>query len=383
MSSNLIKKKVIIIGNGLAGSRLAAKLAKNTNLDIIVITPFDFIEIPLRMTKLIATGLNDYNKNIYPLIQEDNVEYKIDVVTNLSSSSVTLKSGSIINYDIAIIATGMNFPIFLPNPFDNQLDNRKNEINNINKRIIEVNTIIISGAGPVGSELAADIKLRNQNKRVVLVSSNDVILDKMSPALSRIGTKKIQEQGVELVLSDHVVSFEDGKALLKSGKTIFADLHIPAHSIGPNSSFMPSNTLDERGFIKVDEYLQVNGLKNVFAVGDVSNRDPIKTATKTPDQVDVIVYNINALITDKPLKKHVFNSSILSSGRGPLLVALGHDISKGYGLGPDLPGCPGNCIWFCCICGPPCSPPAGYNISKSKSDFNNSVRPKKGKGILD
>jgi hypothetical protein len=60
-----------------------------------------------------------------------------------------------------------------------------------------------------------------------------------------------------------------------------------------------------------------------------------------------------------------------------MMVAFGHGLDGGYGLGPDIPGCAWFC-WFCCCC---CSVPGGPGVAKMKSDFNNSIFPKKGEGI--
>ena len=62
---------------------------------------------------------------------------------------------------------------------------------------------------------------------------------------------------------------------------------------------------------------------------------------------------------------------------GPMMVAFGHELPEGYGVGPNLPGCMGGCCWICCCC----QTPAGHQTAKAKSDFNNSVIPKKGKGL--
>ena len=93
--------------------------------------------------------------------------------------------------------------------------------------------------------------------------------------------------------------------------------------------------------------------------------------------------NIGLRFQNKDLQHHVKGASFFGKVNGPLLVALGHGAGpESYGLGPDLPGCclP-FCCWFCCCVGPPCSTPAGSGAGKMKSDFNDSVVPKKGKGI--
>jgi len=53
---------------------------------------------------------------------------------------------------------------------------------------------------------------------------------------------------------------------------------------------------DERGYLRVDARLRVNGQERVFAVGDVSNADHNMAARATA-QAEVVVANIRAAIT--------------------------------------------------------------------------------------
>ena len=99
---------------------------------------------------------------------------------------------------------------------------------------------------------------------------------------------------------------------------------------------------------------------------------------KVGNQLPTLVHNVTAFVHDRPLKNHVRDAV-----RGPLLVALGHDMPNGVGLGPDFPGVGGWFVWCCCFCGFPCSPPVGHLGNKLKSDFNKTIGPKKGKGISD
>lgn len=91
----------------------------------------------------------------------------------------------------------------------------------------------------------------------------------------------------------------------------------------------------------------------------------------------VLVHNVNAFLTGKPLKNHVKGVSFMGKVEGPIMVALGHGAPKGYGIGPNIPGCYSFC-WFCCCC---CSTPGGSCVAKMKNEFNNSIVPKKGVGI--
>lgn len=113
-----------------------------------------------------------------------------------------------------------------------------------------------------------------------------------------------------------------------------------------------------------------------------TNYDTVKTYPKIDDQIAVVKQNIVAFLAGKPLVHHTKNSSFMGKMHGPIVVALGHDIEEGYGLGPDLPGtCLPFCCWLCCCFGSPCSTPAGKGVAKMKSDLNSSIIPRPGKGL--
>jgi apoptosis-inducing factor 2 len=47
-------------------------------------------------------------------------------------------------------------------------------------------------------------------------------------------------------------------------------MYIPAFGLSPNSSYIPSKFLDDKGFVEVDMNLRVKGAEDVWAIGDVS-----------------------------------------------------------------------------------------------------------------
>jgi NADH dehydrogenase FAD-containing subunit len=48
----------------------------------------------------------------------------------------------------------------------------------------------------------------------------------------------------------------------------------------PHSAFLPAEVLDEDGFVRVDEHLQVPGHPEVFAIGDVAATDPNRSSAR-------------------------------------------------------------------------------------------------------
>jgi NADH dehydrogenase FAD-containing subunit len=158
-------KRVVIIGNGAAGSQLAAKLAKSKQCNVTVITPFNYSEISVNMTKSIAVGADEYMKSVFPLLKEDKVEYVIDKCVSLTSSSVVLDSERTIEFDVCIVATGQNIPVFFPDVNSTNFSERKKVVCDVSDRIKSASSVVVGGGGAIGTELAADIKLRNKDKR--------------------------------------------------------------------------------------------------------------------------------------------------------------------------------------------------------------------------
>lgn len=69
------------------------------------------------------------------------------------------------------------------------------------------------------------------------------------------GTTKLPNGQTEVQLSDRT--------------KLLTDLYVPSFGLVPNSSYVPSNFLDSRGFVIVDEYLKVKDAGDVWAVGDI------------------------------------------------------------------------------------------------------------------
>ena len=166
MSVNPAKKRILVIGYGGAGSQFAANAAKNPHYAVTVITPFEYMEVSLPMTKVLASsGPEEHNKAIFPLLREPNVEYVIDQVTSLEDNQAVTKSGQTIPYDACVVAVGQRIPHFYPSPSERTMDERKAAVAATQKLIGDANHIVIAGGGPVGVEAAADIKLRNKSKK--------------------------------------------------------------------------------------------------------------------------------------------------------------------------------------------------------------------------
>ena len=158
------------------------------------------------MTKALAVGPEEYSKiACYPLLREQGVEYVIGRCESISTNSVVTSTGITIQFDLCVLAVGQKYPLFHPDPItENTTTTRLQAIINAHNKIIQAKSIVIAGGGPVGTEIAADIKLRFKDKRVILVHSHAVVLNSNNWGLPEIATKTLISMGIEYAGNDKV-----------------------------------------------------------------------------------------------------------------------------------------------------------------------------------
>ena len=154
----------------------AALAASKTKFDITVVTPFNFIEVPLGIPSALVMGEAEYAHFQHELLKEEGVKYIIATCTSLSKNQATLSTKDTIDFDVAIVATGVKYPLLLPNPKGDTKESRVEVIKAAQARILSANTIVVQGGGPVGSEIAAEIKIRHKDKRYDLLMFNASVL---------------------------------------------------------------------------------------------------------------------------------------------------------------------------------------------------------------
>lgn len=121
------------------------------------------MEISLTMTKTIAAGPDSHT--LHDLVREDGVEYVIDNCTGITGTEVRTESGRVIPFDVCFIAVGQKIPLFYPDTRDRTADQRRQAIRTFYSDLLKANHVVIAGGGAIGSEAAADIKLRHKEKK--------------------------------------------------------------------------------------------------------------------------------------------------------------------------------------------------------------------------
>ncbi|MEG1100121.1 DsrE/DsrF/DrsH-like family protein, partial [Cetobacterium sp.] len=134
-----------------------------------------------------------------------------------------------------------------------------------------IKNAVVIGGGYVGVETAENLK--NLNIETTLIEASENILSPFDPEISNILEYEVINNGINLLLKERVIKFEESensiKIYLESGKTLESELVILSIGVTPDTEFLKDSglLLSEKGHIIVDEYLRTN-FENIYALGD-------------------------------------------------------------------------------------------------------------------
>ncbi len=145
-------------------------------------------------------------------------------------------------------------------------------------------TFVIAGAGPAGVEMASEIHGLANNvltpyypaagrARVILADGGDRILTGWDGSLAQEGLRRLRERGIDVRLHTRIQAIAPGVITMQGDNGVES---VPAHTLVWTAGTAPPTWVanlripTERGAIKINQFLQVDGFEHVFAVGDVT-----------------------------------------------------------------------------------------------------------------
>ncbi|KAI3846463.1 hypothetical protein MKW92_034518 [Papaver armeniacum] len=319
------KKRVVVVGGGLAGA-LAAK-SLQSHADVVLIDPKEYFEITW-------AGMR---AKVEPSIADRMVMKHTDYFTNgrlvmssavgVTETDVLTADGDSIPYDYLVIATGHNDSF--PKTKAERVEQYQAEYN----KIESADSILIIGGGPSGVELAGELAVDFPGKKVTLVHSKERLLDFVGPKASKKALDWLTSRKVEVILGQSVdlKSHTDGDKTFKTltGETIVADIHFFCVGRPLGTSWIKDSAfedaLDAQGRVMVDEHLRVKGHKNVFAIGDITDIPEMKQGYLAQNHAVLAAKNVKLLIDggkESKLRKYKAGSdmAIISLGRREALA---------------------------------------------------------------
>lgn len=282
------EEKVVIVGGGSGAlGTIEGLREKGYGGPLTVISNEGYL--PIDRPKLSKALLTDTNKLAWrdkKWFETGSVEWVDGEVDNVDFSDryVTTKGGHKYAYTKLVLATGGQ-PKLLPLQGFKVLENiftlrNAHDTKKINDAIGEKGKkIVIVGSSFIGMEVAVATAADND---VTVVGMENVPLERVLGEKVGKGLQKLVEgKGVKFCMGASVDKAEPsnanpsnvGSVHLKDGTKLDADLVILGVGVSPATEFLKDNKilrLEQDGSIKTDEHFSVVGLKDVYAIGDIS-----------------------------------------------------------------------------------------------------------------
>ena len=329
--------KIIILGGGFGGLRLARKLNNKTGFEITLIDKFNYHQFQPLFYQVATAGLDASNIS-FPLRKvfqkSKNIRFRMAEVESIDTSLKTVYTNEgDFKYDILVIATGATTNFFGNKNLEEHAFPMKSTVEALQLRhklihnfedalhvqsdeeLQRLMNIVVVGGGPTGVELSGAIaemkkyvlpkdypELDFSKMNIYLLEGTAKTLGSMSEASSQQSATYLKQLGVT-VLTETLMSDYDGKTvLLKDGKIIPSSLVIWAAGIKGNIPAGIDASLIARGNrIKVDAHNRVEGLKDVFAIGDIAYMEEglfkghPQVAPVAIQQADLLVENLQRM----------------------------------------------------------------------------------------
>jgi len=352
-------QKIVILGAGVAGLRIAKKLRGRLRPgegELLLVDQNEYHQLLYRIHKVCNY---DYEEKdiIIPLRRLiKDIPFKKATVesVDLESNVVKTDNGDI-KYDILVAAMGSHPAFFgIEGICEYSLTlGSYEEAKEIRHRILELfdkaekektpPNIVLGGAGFTGVELAGELceclpklyrdhKLQELETYFSIVEALPTILPGWDKRLIEKGTKYFQSKKVKLYFKSPVVKVGHNEVVLKDGKTLAADLFIWTGGVEGDPACRQGFETRARRIV-VNDYLQPIGVENVFIAGDQACTVDREGKPVPPNahiamkHADIVVDNILAKLRDKPMKKYKFEhvGEVVTFGRG-------YAVGKIYGV---------------------------------------------------
>lgn len=329
------REKIVIVGGGFAGLKLAETL-NNKNKKVIVIDKVNH-HMFQPLFYQVACGRIEPSNISFPFRKvfqrSRNVQYRMTEVEKIvPEENKIITEDAVFSYDKLIIATGCKTNFFGNEKMESLAFGMKNTQEAIairnhvlltfEKLIIEKSrsddgnwNIVIVGSGPTGVELAgafAEMKkeilprdypnMNFNHLNIILVSSTEKPLSVMSEEAQNKSEEYLKQLGVNFMSGEIVTDYDGDKVFLASGKTIPTNNVIWAAGVTGNviPGLNPEVLVKNR--YKTDRFNRVEGYDNIFAIGDIAYMETPKYPQGHP-QVANVAINQGKVLGKNFLKK--------------------------------------------------------------------------------
>lgn len=371
--------KVLVLGGGFAGVEAAIKLRGFghqvqlvSNRDYLFVYPIS-IWIPVKKKQF-----DDVKIDLATLASKHKFELILDEVISISAEhkQVDLIKRKI-SYDYLIVAMGMGKMKMQGLKYTHSICGKPDEAEIIKK---ELEKLVQQGHGKIAIGFGSNPKdpsatavrggpafellfnFSHYLKKLKLRDKFEItFFAPMKEPGKKMGDKPYKKMDVffkrykiAVRKGQKITRFEEKEIHFEDGTSLVSDLTIfipggNGHPVMENSDL----PLSDAGFIKIDEYCQVDGFENVYAVGDITSLTGPKWAAKQGHIAEVMAgasaYNIHKHSLGKEkrksFKEHLNIVCVMDSGDGAAFIMrkpdteiiiplpiIGHWMKKAWGF---------------------------------------------------
>ena len=297
------KKRVVIVGGGFSGLKVASKL-KHSGFQIILIDKNNYHQFPPLIYQVASAGMEPSSIS-FPFRKifshRHDVYYRMaELRAIFPDKKIIQTSIGKIDYDYLVLAAGTTTNFYgnknvaaeaMPMKTAAEAMGLQNAIlANLERSITcatkqeqqELLNVVIVGGGATGVEVAgvlAEMKhtilphdypdLDPSLMNIYLIEAGNRLLSGMSPESSAAVEKFLRKMGVNLLLNKMVTDYQDHKVILADGSSIATRTFIWVSGVaGVEVGNMPKDHLGRGARVKVDTFNQVKGMQDVFCIGD-------------------------------------------------------------------------------------------------------------------
>lgn len=295
-------RTVVVVGGGYGGSAVAKAL--DAEADVVLVDPRDaFVH---SAGSLRALARPDWADNIFfpydTLLARGTVIR--DRVVSVDPGGVALASGRRVEANYLVLATGSSYA-YPGKPGAESTSEALDDLCRTHKELVGAERVLIAGAGPVGLELAGEIKAEWPHKRITVIDPNEQLLAAFLPEVREDLHRQLDELDIRLRLGTRLTAApttEPGRVetftvTTTDGDQLTADIWFRAHGMRINSDYLADGgltTRTPRGQVRVDEKLAVHGYHHVYAIGDITDVTEAKMALHAMQHAEVVAQNITA-----------------------------------------------------------------------------------------
>ena len=297
------KKRVVIVGGGLGGLRLAEDLY-GSGMQVVLIDKNNFHQFPPLIYQIASAGI-DPSSISFPFRQifrkRKDFYFRMAEARMIDTDKKILQTSiGKIDYDYLVLAAGASTNFFgnrnieewaIPmKTVPEAMGLRNALLSNFERALTcateeerqELLNIVIVGGGTTGVEIAGALSemkryvipydypdMDSSLVHIYLIEAGDRLLAGMSQDSSKKAYDFLESMGVDVRFGKMVTDYRDHKVVMKDGTEIPTRTFLWVSGIRANAVPGIGDEHLGRGFrFKVDEYNRIPGTDGVFVIGD-------------------------------------------------------------------------------------------------------------------